>query len=93
MRGHRRRPRRQLRPLAFETLEHRWLFAQSIWAYPGQGGQLLYKPLPLGDKIGDYSNVGYQAGLAPIPDVPVKVTVSPVAGDDQTSIQNAIGAA
>src|SRR3954471_1633328 len=89
MRGHRRRPR-HARRLAFETLEARWLLAQSVWAFPGADGKLLYKPLPLGDKIGDYSNVGYMAGLAPIPDVPTKITVSPIAGDDQTNIQNAI---
>ena len=41
-----------------ETLENRQLFAESVWAYPGADGKLLYKPLPLGDKIGDYSNVG-----------------------------------
>ena len=66
--------------------------AQSVWAFPGGDGKLLYKPLPLGDKIGDYSNVGYMAGSAAIPDVPTQVTVSPVAGDDQTNIQNAINA-
>ena len=75
-----------------ETLEGRTLFAQSVWAYPGLDGKLLYKPLPLGDKIQDFTNVGYKAGLEAIPDVPVKVTVSPVAGDDQVSIQNAINA-
>src|SRR5215213_2112525 len=73
-----------------EALDSRLLFAQSTGAYPGADGKLLYKPLPLGDKIGDYSNVGYMAGQAPIPDVPVKITVSPVAGDDQANIQNAI---
>src|SRR5687768_5438042 len=75
-----------------ETLETRRLLAQSIWAYPGADGKLLYKPLPLGDKIGDYSNVGYLGGTAPIPNVPTKVTVSPVAGDDTASIQAAIDA-
>ena len=75
-----------------ETLEGRTLFAQSVWAYPGLDGKLLYKPLPLGDKIQDFTNVGYKAGLETIPDVPVKVTVSPVAGDDQVNIQNAINA-
>src|SRR5688500_12192344 len=73
-----------------ETLEGRRLLAQSIWAYPGTDGKLLYKPLPLGDKIGDYTNVGYMGGTVPIPNVPTKITVSPVAGDDQQNIQNAI---
>jgi hypothetical protein len=75
-----------------ETLETRWLLAESIWAYPGADGKLLYKPLPLGDTIGDYSNVGYMGGTVPIPTVPVKDTVSPVAGDDAATIQAAIDA-
>jgi hypothetical protein len=73
-----------------EALETRRLLAQSIWAYPGADGKLLYKPLPLGDKIQDFTNVGYMGGLAPIPDVPVRQTVAPVAGDDTASIQAAI---
>src|SRR5688572_22026170 len=75
-----------------EPLEARVMFAQSIWAFPGADGKLLYKPLPLGDKIGDYSNVGYMGGNSAIPDVPTRMTVSPIAGDDQTNIQNAINA-
>ena len=89
---HRKDRRRIAAAAAFEALEARRLLAQSIWAYPGADGKLLYKPLPLGDKIGDYTNVGYMAGLAPIPHVPTKVTVSPVAGDDTASIQSAIDA-
>jgi hypothetical protein len=67
-----------LRRAVLETLETRYLFAQSIWAYPGLDGKMLYKPLPLGDKIQDFSNVGYKGGLEAIPDVPVKATVSPI---------------
>jgi len=73
-----------------EALEIRQLLAQSIWAYPGADGHLLYKTQPLGDRIEDYSTAGYKGGTLPIPDVPVKATVSPVAGDDTSTIQAAI---
>src|SRR6476660_9451103 len=73
-----------------EALEIRQLLAQSIWAYPGADGHLLYKTQPLGDRIEDYATAGYKGGTLPIPDVPVKATVSPVAGDDTSTIQAAI---
>src|SRR5881394_1118503 len=43
-----------------EALEIRQLLAQSVWAYPGTDGHLLYKTLPLGDHIQDYSTSGYK---------------------------------
>src|SRR4051812_35520870 len=73
-----------------EAMESRRYFANSIYAFPGADGHMLYQPQPLGDHIQDYSTAGYKGGTVPIPDVPVKVTISPVAGDDTTSIQNAI---
>ena len=36
--------------------------AQSQWVYPGPDGQLVYKALPTGDKIMDFSHAGYRAG-------------------------------
>src|SRR5688572_33062018 len=90
--SHRKNRRRVATAVGIEALETRRLLAQSIWAYPGADGKLLYKPLPLGDKIGDYANVGYMGGTVAIPNVPTKVTVSPVAGDDTASIQAAIDA-
>ncbi len=75
---------------AFEVLETRRLLANSIYAFPGADGHMLYQPQPLGDHIQDYSTAGYKGGTVPIPDVPVKVTISPVAGDDTANIQNAI---
>ena len=45
---------------------------------------------PLGDHIGDFSTPGYMGGAVPIPTALVKVTVSPVAGDNTANIQNAI---
>src|SRR5262245_13915022 len=75
---------------AFEALESRQLLANSIWAYPGLDGNTIYRPRALGDHVQDYSNVGYMGGTVTIPDVPVKVTISPVAGDDEASIEAAI---
>jgi hypothetical protein len=43
-----------------------------------------------GDRVPDFSNVGYKGGLAAIPVAPVRVTLSPVSGDDGLQIQNAI---
>src|SRR3954468_4176892 len=94
-RRHDRSLRPELRAIAravVEALEIRQLLAQSIWAYPGADGHLLYKAQPLGDHIEDYSTAGYKGGTLPIPDVPVKATVSPVAGDDTATIQGAINA-
>src|SRR3954469_17433969 len=73
-----------------EAIESRRYFANSIYAFPGADGHMLYQPQPLGDHIQDYSTAGYKAGIVSIPDVPVKVTVNPVAGDDAATIQAAI---
>ena len=65
----------------------------SAWVYPGASGRLLSQPDPLGNRILDFSSVGYAAGLAPLPGtnaVPNKVVVTPLAGDNTTNIQNAI---
>lgn len=62
----------------------------SAWAFPGPGGRLLHQPDALGNRVLDYSVVGYKGGTMPIPDVPVKVTLSPVAGDNGAHIQAAI---
>jgi hypothetical protein len=56
----------------------------SVWVYPGSSGRLLSQPDALGNRILDTSAVGYQGGTVPLPAssvVPVKVTISPVAGD------------
>jgi autotransporter-associated beta strand protein len=50
-----------------------------------------------GDRIMDYSMVGYQGGLVPLPDystlgIPT-INVSPIAGDNLTNVQNAINQA
>jgi hypothetical protein len=62
----------------------------SVWAFPGSNNRLISEPDAKGNRIIDYSGVGYKAGIAPLPVVPVKVTISPVAGDNVANIQNAI---
>lgn len=64
----------------------------SRWTFPGPSGRMLAQPDPLGNRIPDYTGVGYQNGTTPIPDVPVKITISPIAGDDGATIQAAINA-
>ena len=64
----------------------------STWAFPGASGRILRQPDALGNRVLDYSGVGYKGGTVPIPNVPVKVTISPVAGDNGASIQAAINA-
>jgi hypothetical protein len=65
----------------------------SVWVYPGSSGRLIEQPDSLGNRVVDSSLVGYKSGLQPLPSsntVPVKVTISPVAGDNTANIQNAI---
>ena len=64
----------------------------SQWVHRGETGRLVYTPDADGDRIMDFSNVGYRGqGTAAIPnDIPTTITLSPVAGDDTTQIQNAI---
>ena len=45
----------------------------SVWAIPGASGRMLRQPDALGNRVLDYSGVGYKGGTVPIPDVPVKV--------------------
>lgn len=66
--------------------------AESQWVQTGATGRLIYVPDAEGDRIMEFSDVGYRGrGTELIPNnVPTIVTVSPVAGDDTASIQAAI---
>lgn len=56
-----------------------------------EDGTLLYTPDKLGNIIPDFSRVGYHQGDKPVPDVPVKLVISPPAtGYSQEIIQSAI---
>ncbi|MCC7474311.1 MAG: hypothetical protein IT425_02855 [Pirellulales bacterium] len=67
---------------------------QSKWIKTGVTGRLIYVPDPKGDRILDFSNVGYKGrGSELLPNnVPTVVTVSPIEGDDTGNIQAAINA-
>jgi hypothetical protein len=64
--------------------------AKSQWVYPDAKGKLVYKTLVTGDKIMDFSYAGYMGGGVKIPSIDVKITLSPVAGDNSAAIQQAI---
>lgn len=54
----------------------------SALVYPGKDGKLVYKPYnEKGDKILDFSICGFKRSEAPIPDVPVVITVDPLPGE------------
>src|SRR6516162_3523833 len=79
-----------------EGLEARALLAASSLVYPGPDGNLLYAPDAMGNRVEDFSDVGYMGGTVPLPDtpggitVPVQVTLSPTSGDQTARIQAAI---
>src|SRR4051812_41230981 len=83
-----------------ETLEGRRLLASSALVFAGPDGRLIYTPNAAGDRIPDFSQVGYKTGSVPLPNtaggvaVPVKQTINPGAAgvDMTTAIQNAINA-
>src|ERR1039458_729563 len=58
--------------------------------YPGSDGKLVYVPDEQGNIIPDCSYVGYGGGGVPIPTVPVRETVWPVAGDNTANLQAAV---
>jgi PKD repeat protein len=62
----------------------------SVWASQGSSGRMIRRPDALGNRVLDYSGVGYKGGTVPIPVVAVKTNISPVAGDNGPNIQAAI---
>ncbi len=64
--------------------------ATSEWVHAGPDGKLVYKTTPAGDRIMDFSYAGYMGGGVALPEVPVKITVRPVDGDNTAVIQEAI---
>jgi hypothetical protein len=49
--------------------------ATSQWVSPGPDGRLVYKALPAGDRIMDFSHAGYMGGGVALPTVAVRTTV------------------
>jgi hypothetical protein len=56
----------------------------------GEGGRLVYHDDERGNKIPDFSYCGYMGQAEQIPDVPVRVVVRPIEGDNTRRIQSAI---
>ncbi|WP_239633163.1 S-layer homology domain-containing protein [Paenibacillus sp. H1-7] len=63
---------------------------QSSIVYMGPDNKLLYIPDFKGNRVLDFSNVGYNGGGVKLPDAPVKATVEPIQGDATQLIQEAI---
>jgi len=53
-------------------------------------GQLVYPVDDRGNRLPDFSHVGYRNSEQPIPDVPAAITLRPRPGDNTAAIQNAI---
>ncbi len=58
--------------------------------YPGEDGKLAYIPDEQSNVIPDFSHAGYAGGGQPIPTVPIRATVWPVADDNAANLQAAI---
>ncbi|SFL59396.1 S-layer homology domain-containing protein [Paenibacillus sp. 1_12] len=63
---------------------------QSHIAYLGTDGNMVYVPDYRGNRILDFSNVGYKGGGIKLPDVQARVAIEPGVGDDTARIQDAI---
>jgi hypothetical protein len=74
------------------------LMSTSSLVFPGADGHLTYVPDAQGNVVPDFSNVGYESGVVPLPgtngtaDVPIKAVVKPLAKgvDAGATIQAAI---
>jgi hypothetical protein len=64
--------------------------SKQSWVSLDAAGHLVYRTLPQGDRIADFSYAGYMGGGVPLPRIPDAVTVSPSGADDTTAIQHAI---
>ncbi len=53
-------------------------------------GKLAYMKDSMGNRLPDFSHVGYHSGESAIPHVPVKITLEPGSGDDTRRIQDAL---
>lgn len=64
--------------------------SESQWVQRGVTGRLVYTPDAEGDRVPDFSDVGYRGGGVSLPRVFAALQLQPVAGDDTASIQAAI---
>lgn len=56
----------------------------------GESGKLIYSKDARGNRLPDFSHVGYHSGEKAIPDVPARITLEPGEGDDTGRIQDAL---
>src|SRR2546423_13234497 len=63
---------------------------QSEWVHLTESGRLYYKSDARGNRIPDFSNVGYHGGGVPLPEPSVNVTAQPGSGEAGAKIQAAI---
>jgi hypothetical protein len=63
---------------------------QSSIVYLGADGKLIYVSDYKGNRVLDFSSVGYMGGGVKLPDVPVKKVLTPIQGDATAYIQQAI---
>jgi hypothetical protein len=64
--------------------------SEQPWVLLDASGKLVYRTLPRGDRIIDFSYAGYMGGGVPLPKVPAVRTITPSGGDDSLPIQQAI---
>ncbi len=64
--------------------------SQKPWVSLDSSGKLVYRSLPRGDRIADFSYAGYMGGGVPLPHVSAARVVAPTGGEDTASIQSAI---
>ncbi|HEX9198962.1 MAG TPA: hypothetical protein VF865_05350 [Acidobacteriaceae bacterium] len=72
------------------TLPARAAPRQAPWVALDASGKLVYRTLPRGDRIVDFSYAGYMGGGVVPPTIPVKRKVALSGGDDTAAIQQAI---
>jgi hypothetical protein len=64
---------------------------EAPWVSLDASGRLVYRTLPRGDRIVDFSYAGYMGGGVPLPTrLPIGRTVAPSGRDDTAAIQKAI---
>ena len=63
---------------------------EAPWVSQDAAGKLVYRTLPRGDRIVDFSYAGYMGGGVALPRVAVARTVAPSGADDTAAIQQAI---
>ena len=70
--------------------------AEKPWVSLDATGKLVYRTDAQGNRIPDFSHVGYETGIVPLPGtpggavVPVKITLKPASGDQTARIQKAL---